>query len=148
MTVQPIPDGYHTVTPYLVVDGASRFIEFLTKAFQAEEIMRMSGPDGTIRHAEVKVGDSHLMITEACEKMSPTPCMLHLYVEDSDAVYKRAVQAGATSEQEPGDQFYGDRTAAVVDPFGYRWYMATHIEDVSEEELKRRMEAMKANSDS
>jgi len=141
MPVQPIPAGYHTITPYLSVEGADKLITFLQAAFDAEEIMRLPVPDGTIRHAEVRIGDSPLMMTDACDQMAATPCTIHLYVEDVDAMYRRALEAGATSVQEPQDMFYGDRTAGVKDPFGNHWYMATHIEDVSTEEVQRRMAA-------
>ena len=138
MTVKPIPTGYHTVTPYLVVQGAAQLIDFSIQAFDAEEIHRMARPDGAIMHAEVKIGDSRVMIAEAQDEFSPMPAMLHLYVEDADAVYRQALQAGATSLREPEDQFYGDRIGGVQDSFGNQWWMATHIEDVSAEEMARR----------
>ena len=146
MTVDPIPAGYHCVTPYLAVTGANEFIEFLKQAFEAEEIMRLGSPDGTIRHAEVRIGDSPIMLTESCDRMPALPCVIHLYVSDVDATYHRAIQAGAVSEQEPMDQFYGDRSGGVRCPFGVRWYMATHVEDVSPEEIARRMKAFEQGS--
>jgi uncharacterized glyoxalase superfamily protein PhnB len=130
-----------------LVEGADRLIEFLQQAFGAKEIMRMPGPDGKIGHAEVQIGDSRLMLADCCATMPATPCMIHLYVEGVDAVYRRALQAGAESEREPTDMFYGDRTAGVKDSFGNRWYMATHIEDVPLEELRRRAEAAKGSSE-
>lgn len=138
MTVKPIPKGYHTITPYLVVQGAAQFIDFLKQAFGAEEILRMAQPDGTIMHAEVKIGDSGVMLGEAGGENKPMPAMLHLYVEDMDGAYRRALQAGATSLREPADQFYGDRIGGVRDSFGNQWWLATHIEDVSADELAKR----------
>ena len=138
MTVQPIPEGYHTVTPYLIVSGVPQLIDFLKQAFGAEEMVRMAQSDGTIGHAEVKIGTSRVMMGEAGGEFKPMPTMLHLYVEDTDAVYQRALQAGATSLMEPTDQFYGDRMSAVQDAFGNQWWIATHIEDVSHEEIAKR----------
>ena len=138
MAVKPIPDGYHAITPYLVATGASKLVDFLKQAFDAQETFRMPAPDGSIMHAEIKIGDSMLMLGEASEQWKPMPCALVLYVQDSDAVYKRALQAGATSIMEPADQFYGDRQGGVKDPSGTSWWIATHKEDVSSEELKRR----------
>ncbi|HXG41974.1 MAG TPA: VOC family protein [Dehalococcoidia bacterium] len=141
MAARPVPEGYHSVTPYLIVDGAARFIEFVKEAFGAEEVLRMPGPQDRVMHAEVRVGDSILMLSDASERYPPTPVMLYLYVEDADAVYRQALQAGASSLAEPQDQLYGDRAGAVEDPVGNRWWIATHIEDVSPEELARRMSA-------
>jgi PhnB protein len=138
MVVKPIPEGYHTIIPYLVVQGAAQLIDFLKQAFGAEEILRMARPDGTIMHAEIKIGDSRVMIGEAQGEFTPMPAMLHLYVEDTDTVYRRALQAGATSLREPEGQFYGDRIGGVRDSFGNQWWIATHIEDVSTEEMARR----------
>ena len=138
MTVQPIPEGYHTVTPYLIVSGVPQLIDFLKQAFGAEEMVRMAQSDGAIGHAEVKIGASRVMMGEAGGEFKPMPTMLHLYVEDTDAVYQRALQAGATSLMEPTDQFYGDRMSAVQDAFGNQWWIATHIEDVSHEEIAKR----------
>lgn len=141
MAVKPIPDGFHTVTPHLTVQGALKLVEFLKQAFEAKELFRMAHPDGTLMHAEVKIGDSIVMMGEAKGQCQPMPCSLYVYVNDADAVYKRALQAGATSTMEPADQFYGDRTAGVKDPSGNQWMIATHNEDVPPEQLKKRAEA-------
>ena len=141
MPVKPIPEGYHSLTPLLVVPGVANLIEFVKEAFGAQEIFRFPGPDGRIAHAEVKIGDSMLMMGEPSEGHPPMPAMIHLYVEDVDAVYQRALEAGAGSLQEPADQFYGDRTAGVRDASGNQWHIATHKEDPSPEEFARRMEA-------
>lgn len=129
MAVKPIPDGYHTVTPYLLIRGVPEYIEFLKMAFDATEVMRTKGGAGGL-HAEVKIGDSHVMMGDNFKR--PTqPVTIHLYVPDADAAYKRALAAGASSVQEPTDQPYGDRSAGVTDPFGNTWFVATHIKDVS-----------------
>ena len=141
MAVNPVPDGFHTVTPYLVVSGAARLIEFLERAFDGKATVCSTKPDGTIGHAEVRIGDSAIMMGEACGEWKALPCAIYLYVPDTDAVYRRALEAGATSIMEPADQFYGDRNAGVKDPCGNLWWIATHIEDVSPEELKRRAAA-------
>jgi uncharacterized glyoxalase superfamily protein PhnB len=148
MAIKPIPDGYHTVTPYLVVKGATRTIEFAKHAFGAELAFEpLQTPDGKVMHAEMKIGDSHVMIGEASEQHPPMAAMLHLYVPNVDAVYQRAVKAGGMSAQEPTDMFYGDRGASVKDPAGVVWYIATHVEDVAPAELKKRAEAhMKAQN--
>lgn len=138
MAVKPIPEGHHSVTPYLLVDDVARLIDFLTRAFQAVETLRMPRPDGKIGHAEMKIGDSMVMMGQPQGQGKPTPSTLYLYVQDTDAVYRRALAAGATSITEPTDQFYGDRNAGVQDPCGNLWWIATHIEDVSPEELARR----------
>jgi uncharacterized glyoxalase superfamily protein PhnB len=138
MAVEPVPNGYSVVTPYLVVHDAPGLIEFMEQAFGGRERMRMTGSDGAIRHAEVDIGNARVMVAEASEESPPIPAMLHLYVEDVDAVYQRAVEAGAESIAEPADQFYGDRMAGVKDAFGDRWWIATHFEDVSAEEAERR----------
>ena len=137
-----VPEGHHTVTPYLVVEGVARLIDFLKQAFGAEEKLRMPRPDGTVMHAEVRIGDSTVMMGEPMGEWTPMPGMLHLYVDDTDSMYRRALQAGATSLSEPADQFYGDRTAGVQDPSGNRWWIATHMEDLSPEELTKRHEAV------
>jgi PhnB protein len=142
MAVKSIPDGYHSVTPYLVIQGASKLIDFLKQAFEAEETERIASPDGTIMHAEVRIGDSVIMMGDAMGEFNPMPGMVHLYVNDADATYQRALHAGATSMRELENQFYGDRSAGVKDAFGNVWWIATHIEDVSPEELKRRVEAL------
>jgi PhnB protein len=138
MAVKPIPEGYHSITPYLVVDDVARLIDFLKQAFGAVEIHRMQRPDGLVGHAEVKIGDSMLMMGEAQGEWKPMPCALYLYVQNADAVYRQALTAGATSIMEPADQFYGDRHGGVKDPCGNQWWIATHIEDVSAEEIARR----------
>jgi len=144
MAVKLIPEGYHTVTPYLVVEGASKLIDFIKQAFGGQEIHRMATPDGKIMHAEVKIGDSRIMLGEAGGPYKPMPASIYLYVTDTDATYKRALAAGATSETEPKDQFYGDRNAGVRDASGNRWFIATHIEDVAPEEMNKRAQtAMK-----
>jgi PhnB protein len=141
VAVKPIPDGYHTVTPYLVVPRVAELIDFLKQAFGAEETFRMPRPDGAIAHAEVRIGDSMVMMGEPMGQFQPMLAMVHLYVDDADAMYKRALEAGATSVREPTDQFYGDRTAGVKDPAGNQWWIATHKEDVAPDELARRAEA-------
>src|SRR3990170_1005106 len=140
MAVKAIPEGYHSVTPYLVVQGAAQLIDFLKVAFGAAEILRTTGGGGHL-HAEVKIGDSVVMMGEAGGEWPPMPGTIVLYVEDADSVYKRALQAGAASLVEPADQFYGDRMAGVKDPFGNVWWIATHKEDVSPEERAKRLEA-------
>ena len=141
MAVSPIPEGFHSVTPYLIVREVPQLLAFLKQAFDAQEIMCMPAPDGTIMHAEVRIGDSAIMMGEARGEHKPMPASLYLYVNDADATYKRALQAGATSQMEPSDQFYGDRHASVIDPVGNHWSIATHIEDVPPDELARRAEA-------
>jgi PhnB protein len=141
MAVKPIPEGYHSMTPCLVVDGASKLIDFLKKAFEAQEIFRMPRPDGGIMHAEVKIGDSMLMLGDTTEQWKSMPGVIYLYVSDADAVYKRALQSGAASLMEPIDQFYGDRHGGVKDPAGNIWWIATHQEDVPPDELARRAKA-------
>jgi len=138
MAVKPIPDGYHTVTPYLTVGDAEAQIEFLKRAFGAEERYRHNDDKGRVRHAEVRVGDSMVMIGQAREPWTPRPAHFYLYVEDVDAVYKRAVAAGGKSLQEPTNQPYGDRGSGVEDSQGNSWWIGTHIEDVSPEEIERR----------
>ena len=152
--VKPVPDGYHSLTPYLVVNDAPRAIEFYKEAFGAQELMRFDGPDGKVGHAEMKVGDSLFMLSDECDEMGQrapqtlggTPVGLMLYVEDVDAVVDRAVSAGAKLVRPVKDQFYGDRTGGVEDPFGHSWYVATHVEDVAPEELHRRVAAMHQTS--
>jgi len=138
-SVKSIPDGYHTVTPYLLVQGADKLIDFVKKAFDAKETDRYSMPDGSIGHAEIRLGDSVIMLSEAMgEEHKPMTAGIHLYVENCDAIYQRALNAGATSTMQPADQFYGDRSAGVKDPFGNHWWIATHKEDLSNEEITRR----------
>lgn len=138
-----IPDGYHSVQPYLYFKNTAEAIAFYTKAFGATERMRMPDKDGRIMHAEIGIGDSCIMMADespafnaySTEHYGGAPMSLMLYVEDCDAVYKRALDAGAKSVREPADQFYGDRMAGVADPFGFQWFIGTHIKDVSMEEM-------------
>ena len=146
MPVKPIPDGYHSVTPYLIVDGAERLIEFMKQAFGARERMRMPMPNGLVGHAELEIGDSLVMLSDPLENYAAGQASLHLYVEDVDAVFRRALEAGATSEMEPADQFYGDRLGNLRDAWGNRWSIATHVEDVPEDEMMRRMAAYQPSS--
>jgi PhnB protein len=144
--VQPIPAGYHSVTPYLSIRGAAESIEFYKKAFGAKEIMRMPGPGGSIGHAEVRIGDSRIMLADefaAMDFLSPkarggTTVTIHVYMKDVDVAVARASAAGAKVVRPVQDQFYGDRTGSIEDPFGHIWHIATHKEDVSMPELKRR----------
>jgi uncharacterized glyoxalase superfamily protein PhnB len=138
-TVKPVPEGYHTITPYLVVDGADKVIRFMKEAFGAQPVFEpMARPDGKIMHAEFQIGDSIVMIADVSERAQATTDALHLYVPNVDAVYQKALKAGATSLMEPADQFYGDRSGSVRDPAGNRWHIGTHIEDVAPAELKKR----------
>ena len=145
MAVKPIPDGYHTITPALVAEGADAVLEFLKKAFGATELMVHRHPNGTIWHAELQLGDSRLMLSEATEQYKAMLAAFSLYLEDVDAVYSRAIEAGGVSLREPADQFYGDRTGGVSDPAGNQWWISTHVEDVSAEELERRTKAMEGS---
>ena len=146
---KPVPKGYGTVTPYLACGDAARAIEFYKRAFGAKEVMRMSGPDGGIGHAEVKIGDSRVMLTDEYREMdflSPltrggTTVHIHLYVTDADKTAERAVGAGARLLHPVQDKLYGDRTGTVEDPFGHVWHIATHVEDLSMAELRKRAEA-------
>jgi len=148
MSVNPIPQGYHSVIPYLIVDGAAEAIDFYVKVFGGEEVMRMPMGDG-IGHAEIKIGDSHIMLADeypdmgyrSPEALGGTPVSIMVYLPDVDAVFAAAIAAGATEERAVQDQFYGDRTGTLVDPYGHRWTVATHVKDVSHEEMQRRMEA-------
>lgn len=135
------PDGYHTVTPYLVVKNADKLLDFAKQAFGAEETVRMPNPDGTIGHAEMRIGDSMVMLAEASEEHPANSSMLHLYVADVDKVFQKAINAGATVEREVADQFYGDRTGGLTDICGVKWYVATHIEDLTPEEMTARAPA-------
>ncbi|HEY7457923.1 MAG TPA: VOC family protein [Xanthobacteraceae bacterium] len=141
MPAKPIPEGFHTVTPYLMVRDAKATIEFLKKAFDAQEAHpAMQGPDGKIMYADLRIGDSHIMLGEGNEQWPAQPCALYLYVPDADAVYKKAISAGAKSTVEPMDQFYGDRAGCVKDANGNQWWIATHKEDLSVGDLKKRAE--------
>jgi PhnB protein len=149
MAVKPIPEGYHSVTPYLIVRGGSDAIEFYTKAFGATELFRFPAPDGKIGHAEIKIGDSQIMLADEYPEMGHkgpqsiggSPVSLMIYVEDVDTVFNRAIEAGGTVKEAVQDKFYGDRTGTVVDPFGHVWHIATHKEDISMEEMERRAKA-------
>lgn len=148
MAVKPIPDGYHTATPYLIVNDGAKAIEFYKKAFGASELMRMLGPDGRVGHAEIKIGDSPIMLADEFPDMgfkSPKTLggcaiSLMLYLPDVDARVKQAIAAGATIVRPLQDQFYGDRSATLMDPFGHIWTISTHIEDVPPGEMHRRSE--------
>ena len=150
MTVKAIPEGYHSVTPYLIVRGAARALEFYRRAFNAEETVRMAGPGDRLMHCEFRIGDSTIMLADEAPEMmarSPetiggSPVGLCIYVEDVDARFAQAVSAGATVERPLQDQFYGDRSGTLRDPFGHQWTVATHIEDLSPEEMNRRMAEM------
>ena len=147
--VKAIPDGYHSVTPYLIVDGAAKALDFYKSAFGAVELFRMDGPDGKIGHAEIRIWNSPVMLADEHPAMgfrSPTslgntPVGLMIYVEDCDAVYNQAMAAGLKVLRPLTDQFYGDRSGTLVDPFGHQWTVATHKEDVSSEEMERRMQS-------
>jgi PhnB protein len=142
-----IPEGNHTLTPYLIVRGAVKAIEFYKQAFKASELYRLPMPDGRLGHAELQIGDSRLMLADEMpemnirgpESLGGSPVGLCLYVEDCDALFKQAVGAGAKVERELADQFYGDRSGTVIDPFGHKWTLATHREDVTPEEMQKRM---------
>jgi len=148
MTVKAIPEGYHSVTPYIVVQGAAKALEFYARAFGAKEKFRLPMGD-IIGHAEIVIGNSHVMIADVMDdghkdprKLGGTPVSLMIYTSDADAMFKRAIAAGAKQLKPVEDQFYGDRTGVLEDPFGHVWSIATHVEDVSDEEIRRRMAAM------
>jgi PhnB protein len=151
---RPIPKGYHAVTPYLSVQGAADAIAFYKKVFGAEEVMRMPGPGGTIGHAEISISDCRIMLADECPEMnfrSPrsiggTPAHVHLYAPDVDKVVKKAVAAGAKLLRPVADQFYGDRSGSLEDPFGHVWHIATHIKDIPMKELKKHAAAMAASA--
>jgi len=138
MAIEAQPQGFHTVTPYLVVDGAARLIDFLEAVFDAEHVERLAAPGGRIGHAEVRIGDSVMMLGDAHGEHKPMQMMLYVYVDDVDVTFQRALTAGAAAVQPVADQFYGDRSGGVCDPFGNIWWIATHIEDVPPDELQRR----------
>lgn len=150
MSVKHIPDGYHTATPYLVIDGAAKALEFYAQAFGAKELMRMPGPDGKVGHAEITIGDSHIMLADehpeqghrGPKSYGGSPVGIMLYVEDVDTMFRTALSLGATETRPVENQFYGDRMGSLTDPFGHNWMIATHIEDVSPEEMERRMKDM------
>lgn len=149
---KPIPDGYHTVTPYLTVHNAAQAIDFYKAAFDATELNRMAASHGKIAHAELKIGDSVIMLADEMpgsdcrspQALGGTSCGVFLYVKDVDAVYNKAVAAGAKSTMPPADMFWGDRYGKVADPFGHSWSLATHKEDVAPDEMKRRSDAYMA----
>src|SRR3954464_9876529 len=148
--VKPIPEGYHSVTPYLIVKGAAAAIDFYTKAFNATEVLRMDGPNGSVMHAELQIGNSRIMLADEQPAMGYAALPeglrsnvgLMIYVEDVDKIAAQATAAGIKTERPVVDQFYADRSGNFIDPFGHRWSIATHVEDVSEEEMERRMSAM------
>ena len=148
--VQSIPPGYHSITPYLLVRDAGRALAFYRDAFGADQVMRFDTPDGKVAHAEVKIGDSHVMLADETpgqgfvgpQTLGGAGVSLMLYVDDVDATFARAVAAGASVRRPVADQFYGDRVGTLVDPFGHVWSIATHREDVSMEEVKRRMKSL------
>lgn len=138
--VNYMPEGYSNVTPYLVVEGADKLIDFMTQAFGAKERMRMPGPGGLIGHAEMQLGDSVIMLGDSrtTDNNRVATAMVHLYVEDADATFKNALAAGAKVDQELETKFYGDRGGSVIDPWGNIWWMSTHVEDVAPEEMEQR----------
>ena len=148
--VKKIPDGYAAVTPYLTIKGAAQAIEFYKEAFGAEEVLRLPKPDGKLAHAEISIGRSIVMLSDEApdwkafspQTVGDTSVSIMLYVNDVDAVFKRAIAAGATSVMEVADQFYGDRSGGLKDPFGHKWHIATHIEDVAPDEIQRRAAKM------
>lgn len=151
MAVKPVPEGYHAVTPYLIVKGAARAIEFYKQAFGASEIMRFPGPNNTIAHAEIRIRDSVVMLADGAggnefrdpHSLGASPVGLMIYVPEVDKTFKNAVSLGAKESRPVVDQFYGDRSGTLIDPFGHVWTVATHVEDVSEQEMQKRMAEMK-----
>ncbi len=150
MAVKPVPEGYATVTAYLTIRGAAKALEFYKAAFGAKELYHLPGPDGTIAHGEIQIGDSRVMFADenpqwgnkGPQTLGGTPVGFCVYVDGVDAAFEKAVAAGATVVKPVQDQFYGDRSGTVLDPFGHQWMLATHIEDVSPEEMNRRMQEM------
>jgi PhnB protein len=151
MSVKAIPDGYASVTPYLFINGAARAIDFYKKVFNATERIRVPGQDGKVGHAEIEIGDSVIMLADECPETGAkgpqayggSPVTIHVYVANSDDVFAKAIAAGAKQIRPVETQFYGDRSGGFTDPFGHSWYVSTHVEDVSPDELRRRMEAMR-----
>jgi PhnB protein len=154
--VKPIPEGYHTVTPYLIVKNADRALDFYKRAFGATELLRFPDPSGKIGHAEIKIGDSVIMLADefpdrgfkSPQTLGGTTSSVMLYLEDVDAVFKRAIAAGGKEVRPVEDQFYGDRSGFLEDPFGHQWAISTHKEDVSPEEMQQRMQAMQKQTSS
>jgi PhnB protein len=154
MATKPIPDGYHTATPYLIVNGAAEAIEFYKRAFGATELLRMTDPQGRIGHAEIRIGDSVIMLADehpdmgyrGPRSMGGSSVSILLYVDDVDTIFDRALSAGATVQRPIANQFYGDRSGKLEDPFGHVWSIATHVEDVPPEEMRRRAEAAMRSS--
>jgi PhnB protein len=148
MATKSIPDGYHAITPYLIIKGAANAIDYYKRAFGAVELMRVPGPDGKIGHAEIRIGDSTVMLADehaelnqrSPQSLGGTPVSLLVYVERVDEVFKRAVTSGAKELRPVKDQFYGDRSGTLQDPFGHTWTVATHVEDIPPEEMRRRLE--------
>ena len=148
MAVKPIPDGYHSITPYLIIDGAADSMEFYGKAFGAEVMLQLPGPEGKVMHAEIKIGDSIVMVADEFPEMDirgpkslgGSPVGLMIYLEDVDARFQQALDAGGTVKKPLQDQFYGDRSGTLEDPFGHQWTLSTHVEDVSGEEIGRRFQ--------
>lgn len=149
MTVKAIPDDHHRITPYLVVPGVARLLDFLKRAFDATETKSpMTRADGSVMHAEVRIGDCRVMMGEPMGDFTPMPAMLYLYVEDVDAAYRRALDAGAKAVMEPADQFYGDRNGGVQDPSGNLWWLAARKEDLTDEEVQQRARSYAAEKKS
>lgn len=146
MAVKHIPKDFHTITPYMLVEGASQLMDFIKKAFNAKEIHSMMTPDGKVMHAQLQIGDSMVMLADAREDFTPIQSSLYLYLPDTDAAYHSALKAGAVSIMEPADQFYGDRNAGVQDNWGNYWWLATHIEDVSQDEIVKRAKTAKKSA--
>lgn len=156
MTVKYIPENFHSVTPYLSLSRAAEAIEFYKRAFNAIEVLRLPAPNGTVGHAEIRIGDSPIMLADVCEE-SPIPnpeglggssVGLHVYVQDVDALFAQAVKAGAAVIKPVEDQFYGDRTGTLKDPYGHVWFLATHKEDLSPEEIAQRAQALFGQAES
>jgi len=154
MATKPIPDGYRTATPYLILKGAAEAIEFYKRAFGASELLRMADPNGRVGHAEIRIGDSVIMLADEHPEMGHrgprslggSSVSIMLYLPDVDAVFERALKAGARAQRPVQNQFYGDRSGTLEDPFGHVWTIATHVEDVPPEEMKRRAEAVMKSS--
>jgi uncharacterized glyoxalase superfamily protein PhnB len=143
MTVKAKPDGYNTVTATIIAEDGGAVVDFVQQVFGATEVIMMRRPDGKVWHAEMQIGDSRVMISTATDQWKPMPANLHVYLDDTDAIYHAALAAGATSLREPTNEFYGDRSAGVRDSQGNYWWLATHVEDVSPEEMERRAAALK-----